>query len=215
VVKNDCELHHRRSIRLPGYDYAGTGAYFITICTHQRECLLGDVVDGEVRLSEFGSLVREEWLHSSEIRNEIELDAFTRMPNHIHGIVVIQRPVSSSAMGFVGAHGCAPIHRPPRSLGSFIAGFKATSTRSVNRLRQSPGVLLWQRNYYEHIIRNDEEWDSLREYTENNPRNWEQDAERWHGCDMLERAGGAQPCAPTVTAFANDLTGAHHYDDPE
>ena len=108
VVKNDCQLHHRRSIRLPGYDYSGAGAYFITICTHQRECLLGDVVEGEVRLSEFGNLVRREWLHSAEIRNEIELDAFTLMPNHIHGIVVLRRPIGASATDFVGAHGCAP-----------------------------------------------------------------------------------------------------------
>ncbi len=177
MEQNDCQPRHRRSIRLPGYDYTGAGAYFITICTRQRECLLGDIVGEEVQLSQFGSIAREEWLHSAEIRTEIELDAFILMPNHIHGIVLIRRPFFDWALVFVGAHGCGPLHRPPRSLGSFVAGFKATSTRNVNRLRQSPGVRLWQRNYYEHVIRNDDDRNSLCAYIKNNPREWEEDAD--------------------------------------
>jgi putative transposase len=82
---------------LPGYDYARTGPYFVTICTNQRECVLGDVVDGEVRLSELGSIVREEWLNSGKMRAEIELDAFTVMPNHVHGIVIIRPSIIASA----------------------------------------------------------------------------------------------------------------------
>jgi putative transposase len=107
-VQNDCQLRHRRFIRLPGYDYTGAGAYFITICTHQRESLLGDIVGGEVRLSQFGSIAQEEWLHSAEIRTEIELDAFILMPNHIHGIVLIRRPFVGIGSGFCrGARLCA------------------------------------------------------------------------------------------------------------
>lgn len=88
--------HHRRSIRLPGYDYAQAGAYFVTICTNQRECLFGEVVDGEMRLNEYGRVVEDEWFASACIRCEIELDAFIVMPNHIHGIVWIAEPVGAT-----------------------------------------------------------------------------------------------------------------------
>ena len=106
----DPNKHHRRSIRLKGYDYTQPGAYFITICTQNRECLFGDVVDGEMRLDACGVIVREEWFRSAEIRREIALwpDEFVVMPNHIHGIVWItdQRDVAGPN---VGAHGRAPL----------------------------------------------------------------------------------------------------------
>jgi putative transposase len=87
------EIHQRRSIRLTEYDYTGAGAYFVTVCSHGRECLFGEVVDEAVRLNEFGEIVREEWLRSAEIRKEIILDEFIIMPNHIHGIIIINNDV--------------------------------------------------------------------------------------------------------------------------
>jgi len=164
--------HRRRSIRLREYDYAQAGAYFVTICTQHRECLFGEVVDGQARLSMPGEVVAAEWLRSARIRGEIELDAFVVMPNHVHGIVVIRD---------VGAHGRAPLpsppHRPPRSLGSFVAGFKSAATKRINAIRGTPGLPGWQRNYYEHVIRDEDDLDRVRRYIAENPLRWDEDPE--------------------------------------
>ncbi|HEX4953852.1 MAG TPA: transposase [Thermoanaerobaculia bacterium] len=174
---------HRRSLRLPSWDYRGGGAYFLTLCTAGRECLLGDVVESGVRLTEIGTLVEEEWRRSGALRSELELDAFVIMPNHLHGIVWLTE--------IVGAHGRAPsgvsatpdarsvpFQRPPRSLGSFVAGFKSATTLRVNVLRDSRGVPFWQRNYFERVIRHDEELHRVREYIAENPLKWHLDPER-------------------------------------
>jgi len=171
-MRYDPTKHHRRSIRLPGYDYGQATAYFVTICTQNRECVFGEVINGQVVLSEAGELAREEWLRSADIRSEIELDAFVVMPNHLHGIVVTRD---------VGAHGRAPLplapHRPPRSLGSFVAGFKSAVTKRINEIRDAPGVPVWQRNYYEHVIRDEDDLDRVRRYIAENPLRWEEDPE--------------------------------------
>ncbi len=172
----DPARHHRRSIRLKGYDYTQPGAYFITICTHDRACLFGEVVEGQMRLNDLGQVVKEEWFRSAEIRKEIRLfaDEFVVMPNHIHGIVWI---VEHGNVGIVGAHGRAPpqhlpLHRAPRSLGSFVAGFKSATTRRINEIRQTPRAPVWQRNYYEHIIRNEDALHRIRQYIAANPLRW-------------------------------------------
>lgn len=85
----DPHKHHRRSTRLIGYDYSGGGAYFLTLCTWNRECLFGELKDDKMRLNQFGEIVREEWLQSAVIRRELVLDIFQIMPNHIHGIVML------------------------------------------------------------------------------------------------------------------------------
>ena len=171
----DPTTHHRRSIRLPTYDYAQPGAYFVTLVTHARECLFGQVIDSEMRLNGLGDVVAREWRRTGGIRREVELDVFVVMPNHVHVIV------------FVGAHGRAPEHdapdygapphRPPRSLGSLVAGFKSAVTKRINGMRGTPGLPLWQRNYYEHVIRDEEELNRVREYVAGNPTNWEEDPE--------------------------------------
>ena len=171
-MRYDPTKHHRRSIRLSGYDYAKEGAYFVTIVTHQHECLFGGIADGEMRVDGYGEVVRDEWLRSVQIRREIELDAFVVMPNHVQGIVVIRD---------VGAHGRAPLpsppHRPPRSLASFVAGFKSVSTKRINAIRGTPGVPVWQRNYYEHVIRDDDDLGRVRRYIAENPLRWDEDPE--------------------------------------
>jgi REP element-mobilizing transposase RayT len=169
----DERQHHRRSIRLKGYDYSQAGAYFVTVCTRDRVCLFGDVRDGIMRLNKFGHIVWEEWFRSAEIRREIELstDEFVVMPNHIHGIVWIAEQQN------VGAHGRAPLHRTPRSLSTFIAGFKSVTTKRINILRNMPGLPVWQRNYYEHIVRDERTLDGIREYILANPLRWHLDRE--------------------------------------
>ena len=169
------DRHRRRSIRLKDYDYAQPGAYFVTICTHGRVCLFGDIVDGQMVFNPLGQIVHDEWLHTPEIRSEVELDAFQVMPNHFHAIVMVTH--SPSPKPTVGAHGRAPLHRPPKSLGSIIAGFKAAATKRVNQLRGAPGIPVWQRNYYEHVIRDEGKLDTIRQYIVDNPAKWAEDPE--------------------------------------
>jgi REP element-mobilizing transposase RayT len=141
---------------------------------HERECLFGEIKDDKVLLSHYGELVTEEWLRTAEIRNEVEIDYFIVMPNHVHGIVSIRDYAD------VGAHGRAPLQRLPRSLGSFIAGFKSIATKRINELRHTPGSPVWQRNYYERVIRNEDELMRMREYITDNPARWAEDVENPH-----------------------------------
>lgn len=180
----------RRSIRLQTYDYADAGAYFVTIYTHRRECVFGAVVNGEMRLSAVGQAVAEEWLQTAIVRPNVELDAFVIMPNHVHGIIVI----THRSNGDVGAQRAAPLqstdlvalkdnsspqqpHVTSGSLGAIVRAFKSASTRRVNLLHDTPGAPLWQRNYYEHVIRDDGDLNRIREYVTHNPQMWETDAE--------------------------------------
>jgi putative transposase len=186
-MKYNPDKHHRKTTRLQHYDYASTGAYFVTLCTQQREHLFGDVVDSEMKLNEYGKIVQDEWHKSAEIRKEIKLDGFVVMPNHVHGIVFIQPiEIESDMRPRVGAQGLAPLRktkiqlrlvRPKKSLGSFVAGFKAGVTKGMNECRNTPGTPVWQRNYHEHIIRNDEDCNRIRNYIQHNPQNWATDEE--------------------------------------
>ena len=161
----------RRSLRLPRFDYTQQGAYFVTVCTDGRKLMFGDVINDEVKLNEVGRIAAEEWLKSVQIRTEITLDTWVVMPNHIHGIVMItddrrrlDRPV-------------APSGPRPRSLGALMAGFKSAATKRINALRGTPGAAVWQRNYYEHIIRNEAALNRIRQYIADNPARWAEDPE--------------------------------------
>jgi REP element-mobilizing transposase RayT len=187
------DIHKRQSIRLKGYDYSQSGLYFITICCYQRECLFGNIINSQIILNDFGQLIKEEWLKSAEIRKEIELDDFVIMPNHFHGIVIINQEINSDFMkndvdfqdNNVGANGRSPrqqiqssrpkISMKPKSISSLIAGFKSATTKKINIIRNTPQNPVWQGNYYDHIIRNDESLARIREYVQNNPLSWEND----------------------------------------
>lgn len=170
---NDAQKKSRRSIRLKNFDYSNPGAYFITICAHNHECLFGKVIsengNSTVCLSDYGKIVNDEWLKSGEIRGEITLDEYVLMPNHFHGIIFLgkgDQPVAPTMFG-----------PRPGSVGALIAGFKSSVTTKINTLRNTPGVPVWQRNYYERVIRNEIELNSIREYIKYNPLNWETDEE--------------------------------------
>lgn len=122
-------------------------------------------------LSEFGEIVRDEWLKSCAIRSEIKLGAYIVMPNHFHGIVYI----ASTDLIRGGDRPATPIGPKPKSLGALMAGFKSAVTKRINEMRRTPGATVWQRNYYEHIIRNEADLDRIREYIENNSLRWELD----------------------------------------
>lgn len=177
-------LHHRRSIRLPGYDYASEGSYFVTLVTHGRVPLFGEIIDEEMVLNDFGMIVHEEWLKTAQLRSEVVLveDEFVIMPNHFHGIVNIvdtdendgkgDRPVSPTMRR---SSPTKPNGPKPKSLGALIAGFKSAVTTRINTSRNTPGTPIWQRNYYEHIIGTDREYESIAAYIANNPSNWNAD----------------------------------------
>jgi putative transposase len=169
------DIHHRRSVRLNGYDYSQFGTYFLTLCSWNRDCLFGEIRAANMELSEYGRILAEEWQRSSTIRQEIELDKFVIMPNRIHGIVTIQDVGANGRSPETGRSAESPLQMNQKSVSSFIAGFKSVVTKSINKIRSTPGRPVWQRNYYEHIIRNDEELDRIREYIMNNPLQWAED----------------------------------------
>ena len=174
--------YRRRSIRLPGYNYRSPGAYFITICTHGRACLFGEVAGGDMQLTQYGRIVQDEWSRTTVIRDHVTLDTFTVMPNHVHGIIIIGGQFADPG---VGAHGCAPLCRGPKSLGSIVAGFKSAATKRINEIRSMPGTPVWQRNYYEHVIRSDADLDRVRRYIVDNPAKWAEDPENPHNVRRL------------------------------
>ncbi len=204
-------MRRRNLIRLRGWDYTQPGAYFVTICTHERVHLFGEIVDGDMRLNAFGEIVWEEWFRSAEIRAEIELfpDEFVVMPNHIHGIVWIVE--TDDGNGYrddtVGAHGRAPLHRPPRSLGSFIAGFKSAVTKRINALRGTPGARVWQRNYWEHIICNERALNAIRRYIAENPPRWHLDRHNPDAVGMDSRACNLWCMLQTDVCIGDDTPG--------
>jgi len=174
---------NRHSLRLKGYDYASPGAYFITLVTWQREDLFGNIMNDEMVLSPLGKIAHDEWLRSTIIRNEIHLfeDEFIVMPNHLHGIlwIVASSPAKVDSDyrndGIRTDRGAslAPLQRKPKSLSSFIAGYKSSVTsRARNELKMTN---VWQRNYYDHIIRNVDDLKKIWNYIDTNVRIWNDD----------------------------------------
>jgi putative transposase len=160
----------RRSIRLPAYDYASEGIYFVTFCTKGRRNLLGTVKDGAVHLNSRGNALEQEWLRTADIRRNVALDLHVVMPNHFHGILAITHST---------AHGVAARRTlQSRSLGAIVGQIKAAAARRINSIRGTPGWPVWQRNYYEGVVRGDAELQALRDYIALNPLRWEID--RFH-----------------------------------
>jgi REP element-mobilizing transposase RayT len=189
-MKYNPDIHHRRSIRLQGYDYSQNGAYYVTLCTQNRECLFGEIVNGEMILNEYGKMVEQCWNNLSNHYDNIELDAYVIMPNHFHGIILITDTVDN-----VGAIHELPLHELPLHesplqlplhespiqspqqrrkmlLPKIVGRFKMNSAKQINQMRNTPGISVWQRNYYEHIIRNDKSLENIRNYIINNPSEW-------------------------------------------
>ena len=177
-MKYDPEKHHRRSIRLKKYNYSSPGHYFVTICVQNRECILGKIVNGQMVLNEWGKIVRDCWQWLEKQYPNVELDEFIIMPNHMHGIIIINDLDcrGDSRNETIRRGGVTPPLQNP-TLGQIVAYFKYQSTKQINQLRQTPGTKFWQRNYYEHIIRNERELYAIRNYIRNNPLKWELDRE--------------------------------------
>ena len=227
-MKFDPQAHHRRSIRVPGYDYSQPGAYFVTICTRQREDLFGEITDDEMRLNDYGKIVKTTWQDLINHIDGIELGEFVVMPNHTHAIIHIigenvgagSKPAQNHATdneraglgpaptndttdvraddvsagsnpapnqhtnNIRAGHGPYRVLREPAStkaptpqktLSEIVRQLKTFSARRINEMRGTPGLPIWQRNYYEHIIRNEDDLRMISDYITTNPQTWQRD----------------------------------------
>jgi len=194
------DKHHRRSLRLSGYDYSQNGAYFVTVCTQNRECLFGKIENGEMRLNDTGRMVCQCWqdipLHFPNVLN----DGFVVMPNHFHGILFIVgaivgaknvSPLQAKNVSPLQAKNVSPLQAKnvsplqgqrtdgtSKTIGSIVRGFKIGVTKWMRN--DYPGKNVWQRNYFEHIIRDDDDLNRIRKYIVENPAKWEIDRENPH-----------------------------------
>jgi len=205
------DIHHRKSIRLKGYDYSRSGAYFLTICTQNRECLFGDVRDGEMVMNDAGECIRKCWLGFPNRFPILSIDEFVVMPNHMHGVIMINGMDKSKNKGKYNEKGehkvrpygtkndancIEPCVRPSsyihihgtsgNSIGRIIQAFKSITTYQYAigvkkyNWQTFPGKL-WQRNYFDRIIRNETELNHIRKYILNNPLRWHLDKENPDG----------------------------------
>ena len=166
-IENASTDHHRHSIRLKTFDYTQDGAYFITACTHERECLFGNIIDGTMTLNSPGQIVQDVWSELPRHYHHVGLDAFVIMPNHVHGIILfLSDPVGA---------GFKPALATRSPLSEIVRAFKTFSSRRINTLRLTPGTAVWQRNYYEHVARDEDDLQRLRQYITDNPARWADD----------------------------------------
>jgi len=178
------DMHHRRSIRLRDYDYSSAGAYFVTICAGQRECLFGEVVGGVMRLNACGLTVTTIWDSLPQRYPGLDVDAFVIMPNHLHGIIVINDPVGAihESPGLNESERAIhelPLHRRRAMTLSKVVGYlKMNSAKRINQWRDNPGAAVWQRNYHEHVIRDERDLTAIRDYIAANPACWDKDEYR-------------------------------------
>ena len=224
----DPKVHHRRSIRLKGYDYSQPGAFFVTAVAWGREMVFGEVLKGEMRLNRYGHIVRNAWSDLPRHYGDLELGAFVVMPNHVHGIIILTEGDGGSGSDMVDqdvlpegkgrggspmldkggrpegdGRGGSPVQgdgalpdqewagreslpireirpydkRTRPDLSEVVRAFKSFSATRINRVRHTEGMPIWQRNYYEHIVRDQREMGRIAGYIEANPINWDEDEE--------------------------------------
>ena len=188
MTKYNPDIHRRRSIRLKGYDYSQPGLYFITICTQNRSILLGDIENGKMILNDAGMMVHRIWNEIPNDFHNIQLHEFVIMPNHIHGIIEITTvgadsisAPSISAKNDTGAEiGAEMDSAPTPAIPKIVQSFKRHTTIEYIKMVKQNIVppfekRIWQRNYYEHIIRNEKSYYQIAEYIRNNPMKWRED----------------------------------------
>jgi putative transposase len=187
---------------LPDYDYSSLGYYFVTLCVKNKECVFGEIIKGEMALNEWGNITRDEWLKTSIMRPNVKLDEYIIMPNHFHAIFhivprrgVLNTPQTENSPQTVPQSGRIQSARgriqyaptdalrcqsPSQTVGAIIRGFKSAVTSRVRGLSQNPFAIIWQRNYYEHVIRDEAELNRTRQYILDNPTSWDLDEENPH-----------------------------------
>lgn len=184
---------HHQSRRLAGWDYTQAAACFVTVCTRDRECRFGAVESGRMFLNAYGRIAAAEWGRSKTLRDEVHLDTFVVVPNHVHGIVVIAPPDAPAnlrrhGLGSAGNSRGSDMARhvatsskrrfgnpETGSLGTIVGAYKSAVIRRINRMRGTSGAPVWQRGYYDHILRDEREWRRVRRYIRQNPARWHAD----------------------------------------
>ncbi len=162
--------HNRRTVRLKGHDYAGIGLYFVTICASRTGNVFGLIREGQLLANSHGKIAIDAWEETANLRPEVQFDSCCLMPDHFHALIWIEGHKQKDLPSFG--------HRTPRSLGALIGGWKGACSRGVEQMRRErnwPSISLWQRNYYDHIVRDEREMELIRRYISNNPLVWDKD----------------------------------------
>jgi REP-associated tyrosine transposase len=163
---------NRKSIRLKDYDYAQNGAYFITICSNFHKHVFGTITDGKMMLSSQGQIVNQLWWEIPDHFSEIQLDQFVVMPNHIHGIIAISRAQHAAPLPESVPHSKSV---QSGSIAAIVRSYKSAVTKTIRANQQGNKTRIWQRNYWERVIRNERELSAYREYIKYNPLKWDHD----------------------------------------
>jgi len=175
--------HHRKSNRLPGWDYTRPGRYFITIWVKGGLCYFGKIENNKVILSKYGKIVEQKWLEIEKNRKNIKLDEFVVMPNHLHGIIIITHRIKSASTSQIDnsykTRSGKLFRLKANSIGSITGQFKSNCTKKIEKLLQYESMDIpyfsWHNNYHDHIIRSEKELKNIRRYIRNNPKNWDDD----------------------------------------
>ena len=175
----DSQIHHRRSIRLKNYDYSQAGMYFVTICTQNQLHLFGEIVSDKMVLNDAGKMIQKIWNEISHDFSNIQLHEFTMMPNHIHGIIEIPVRADSISVPNTKNTNRAEMDSAP-TLSKMVQSFKRhTTIEYIKMVEQNIfppfDKRIWQRNYWEHIVRNDNEYNGISQYIIDNPATWQND----------------------------------------
>jgi putative transposase len=165
-VPDNPKIHRRKQIRLKEYDYSQPGEYFVTICAKDKKHLFGKIVEESIRLSPTGEIIKQCWESIPKHFPNVNLDEYIIMPDHVHGIVI----VIEIDMNFCRGEVTSPLRKP--TLGNIVAYFKYQSTKMANAIQGTPGYRIWQRNYYDRIIRDEKELNNMRAYIFDNPVTW-------------------------------------------
>jgi putative transposase len=173
------EYRRKNSLRLPGWDYTSQGGYFITIVTHDRLPLLGQIQNDEIKLNEWGEIINRGWLWLEDQYPYVILDDYVIMPNHFHGILWINVDEMNIRKG--GSRTALTTGTTIKTIGRLVGAFKTVTTKQINLLCESPSQPVWQRSYHDHIIRNDEDLSRIRNYINSNPEKWPQDKFLFNG----------------------------------
>ena len=168
-----------KSARCPNWDYTSDGYYFVTICTYNRQCFFGNVIAGKMQLSDIGLIIAQEWQKTPQIRSNVQLDEWVVMPNHLHGIIIINNPVETFRRNVSTTNDDTQpktnnkSRLKSNSLGSIIGQFKSVCTKQIWKMGFND--FRWQTRFHDHIIRDEESLHRIRQYIINNPAQWELD----------------------------------------
>ncbi len=186
-------IQYRKNIRLKGYDYSSAGYHFVTIVSYKRKNIFGEIINGEIELNPLGIIVEKTWQEIPHHFPYIEVDSYIVMPNHFHGIILKEvgaqhclRPSTLCASPLQHAETLRQNKTQP--MGVIVRSFKSAVTKSAHDLELFDGVKIWQRNYYEHIIRDEDDYQQIADYIAANPINWEFDLENLKTSNPVQKS---------------------------